>query len=93
MNAPVAVAVVGLGKIGLTLAAQYASRGLSVIGCDTNASLVESVNSGHCPIDGEDELGAGTAGLDPPRESLLPREGAGRRGSGPALPPPTMRDS
>ena len=52
----VAVAVVGLGKIGLTLAAQYASRGLSVIGCDINAALVESVNSGHCPVDGEEEL-------------------------------------
>ena len=56
MNAPVAVAVVGLGKIGLTLAAQYASRGLSVIGCDINAALVESLNAGHCPFDGEDEL-------------------------------------
>ena len=52
----VAVAVVGLGKIGLTLAAQYASRGLSVIGCDINAALVESVNGGHCPVDGEEEL-------------------------------------
>ena len=50
------VAVVGLGKIGLTLAAQYASRGLSVIGCDIDAALVESVNAGHCPFDGEEEL-------------------------------------
>ena len=50
------VAVIGLGKIGLTLAAQYASRGLSVIGCDIDAALVDSVNSGHCPIDGEEEL-------------------------------------
>ena len=56
MNVALAVAVVGLGKIGLTLAAQYASRGLSVIGCDINAALVDSVNSGHCPIDGEEGL-------------------------------------
>ena len=41
----VAVAVVGLGKIGLTLAAQYASRGLSVIGCDINPEAVRIAHS------------------------------------------------
>src|SRR4030065_143209 len=35
------VAVVGLGRIGLPLAAQYASRGLEVTGCDIDPSLVE----------------------------------------------------
>ncbi|MCH7699655.1 MAG: nucleotide sugar dehydrogenase [Chloroflexi bacterium] len=56
MSAALAVAVVGLGKIGLTLAAQYASRGLSVIGCDINAALVDTINNGECPIDGEEGL-------------------------------------
>jgi nucleotide sugar dehydrogenase len=50
------VAVVGLGKIGLPLAAQYASRGLSVIGCDVNAERVAQINTGGCPIAGEEGL-------------------------------------
>jgi nucleotide sugar dehydrogenase len=49
------VAVVGLGKVGLPLAAQYASRGLSVIGCDTNPAVVAAVNRGRAHID-EPEL-------------------------------------
>jgi len=44
------VAVVGLGKIGLPLAAQYASKGRTVIGCDVLADVVETVNSGHAHI-------------------------------------------
>src|SRR5439155_879076 len=40
------VAVVGLGKIGLPLAAQYASKGMRVIGCDVLADVVESINAG-----------------------------------------------
>ena len=47
------VCVVGLGKIGLPLAAQYASNGLSVIGCDPDAALASEVNRGHCPLPGE----------------------------------------
>ena len=43
--APV-VAVVGLGKIGLPLAVQYARRGRGVIGCDVNADVVETINAG-----------------------------------------------
>src|SRR5262245_44930042 len=44
------VAVVGLGKIGLPLAAQFASKGLTVIGCDVQESVVETVNRGHSHI-------------------------------------------
>ncbi len=40
------VAVVGLGKIGLPLAVQYARRGRAVIGCDINPGVVETINAG-----------------------------------------------
>jgi nucleotide sugar dehydrogenase len=40
------VAVIGLGKIGLPLAVQYASSGLRVIGCDISPEVVETVNAG-----------------------------------------------
>ena len=40
------VAVVGLGKIGLPLAAQFAKTGMLVIGCDVRSDVVESVNAG-----------------------------------------------
>jgi len=52
----VKVAVVGLGKVGLPLAAQYASRGLGVSGCDTDAGRVDDLNAGGCPVEGEAEL-------------------------------------
>ena len=44
------IAVVGLGKIGLPLAAQFAGRGQRVIGCDINPAVVAAVNAGECPI-------------------------------------------
>jgi nucleotide sugar dehydrogenase len=44
------VAVVGLGKIGLPLAAQLAGKGHTVIGCDLQPAVVESVNSGKSHI-------------------------------------------
>jgi nucleotide sugar dehydrogenase len=40
------VAVVGLGKIGLPLACQFADAGLNVFGVDTSLSLVDLVNKG-----------------------------------------------
>ncbi|MEX2158057.1 MAG: nucleotide sugar dehydrogenase [Dehalococcoidia bacterium] len=55
------VAVVGLGKIGLPLAVQYASRGLDVSGCDIDPARVERINAGDCPIAGEEGLEAGLA--------------------------------
>src|SRR5438105_9789389 len=51
------VAVVGLGKIGLPLAARYALSGFDVTGCDVSQRRVDDVNAGRNPIGGE-------AGLD-----------------------------
>src|SRR5260370_20372091 len=44
------VAVVGLGKIGLPLAAQYAAKGMSVIGCDVRPEVIDAVNAGRSHI-------------------------------------------
>ena len=50
------ITVVALGKIGLPLAVQFATRGHHVIGADVNAGLVETVNAGIEPFPGEDHL-------------------------------------
>ena len=50
------VVVVGLGKIGLPLAAQFAGKGMTVIGCDVLPAVVETVNAGHSHIDEEPGL-------------------------------------
>ncbi len=44
------VAVVGLGKIGLPLAVQFAIRGDRVIGCDRQPAVVAAVNAGRSLI-------------------------------------------
>jgi nucleotide sugar dehydrogenase len=44
------VAVVGLGKIGLPLAAQFAAKGMRVIGCDVLPAVVDSINNGRSHI-------------------------------------------
>jgi nucleotide sugar dehydrogenase len=62
------VAVIGLGKIGLPLAAKYALSGFDVIGCDVSEQRVEDVNGGRNPI-------AGEAGLD---EAVADAVAAGR---------------
>lgn len=51
-----AVAVVGLGKIGLPLAVQYAQHGRRVIGCDINPQVVETINAGQSHVQEEPEL-------------------------------------
>ena len=48
--------VVGLGKIGLPLAVQIASKGEDVIGCDINSDVVDLVNKGQVPFPGEANL-------------------------------------
>lgn len=53
------VAVVGLGKIGLPLAVQFSTKGLTVYGADTNEKTVETINEGREPFLGE----AGLASL------------------------------
>ena len=43
-------AVVGLGKLGASMAAAMASRGLSVIGFDVDERSVEAINQGRAPV-------------------------------------------
>jgi nucleotide sugar dehydrogenase len=50
------ISVVALGKIGLPLAVQFASKGFSVVGCDVNSETVSLVNSGSAPFPGESFL-------------------------------------
>ncbi|MDN5790881.1 MAG: nucleotide sugar dehydrogenase [Micrococcales bacterium] len=50
------VTQVGLGKIGLPLAVQFASRGHDVLGVDLNHATVDRVNEGAEPFPGEAHL-------------------------------------
>ncbi|MBH0008749.1 nucleotide sugar dehydrogenase [Salinibacterium sp. UTAS2018] len=50
------IAVVALGKIGLPLAVQFASKGHEVVGVDINASFVDLINKGIEPFPGEAHL-------------------------------------
>ena len=50
------ISVVALGKIGLPLAVQFATKEFSVIGCDVNGETVDLVNSGSTPFPGESFL-------------------------------------
>ncbi len=42
--------VVGLGKLGASMAAAIASRGFSAIGVDVSQRAVDAVNAGHAPV-------------------------------------------
>jgi nucleotide sugar dehydrogenase len=50
------ICVVGLGKVGLPLAVQFASKGHQVVGADVNRDLVDLVNAGIEPFPGETDL-------------------------------------
>lgn len=50
------ITVVGMGKIGLPLAIQYARKGHQVMGTDINSRTVDSINSGVEPFPGENML-------------------------------------
>lgn len=50
------VAVVGLGKIGLPLAVQFANSKFNVVGLDVLPSVVQSVNDAMEPFPGEKDL-------------------------------------
>jgi nucleotide sugar dehydrogenase len=52
----VEICVVALGKIGLPLAVQFASKGHQVIGADVDERVVELVNAGTEPFPGETDL-------------------------------------
>lgn len=59
------IAVVALGKIGLPLAVQFASKGHEVIGVDVNPDTVATVNAGKEPFPGEAHLAEKLAELVP----------------------------
>lgn len=50
------IVVVGLGKIGLPLAVQFASKGHTVVGADISERVVELVNAATPPFPGETDL-------------------------------------
>ena len=50
------VAVIGLGKVGVPLAARIAARGHTVVGCDLNPDVVGHVSRGESPLQGEEGL-------------------------------------
>jgi nucleotide sugar dehydrogenase len=50
------ICVVALGKIGLPLAVQFASKGHEVVGADASANVVQVVNDGVVPFPGEADL-------------------------------------
>ncbi len=50
------VAVVGAGKMGLPLAAQFASHGWGVVAVDVQQRVVDSINAGRSHVDGEPGL-------------------------------------
>ena len=50
------IAVIALGKIGLPLAVQFASKGHDVVGVDVNPKIVDLVNAATEPFPGEAHL-------------------------------------
>jgi UDPglucose 6-dehydrogenase len=50
MTMNITYAVVGLGKLGASMAAAIASRGFDVIGVDVNRQVVDLMNAGHAPV-------------------------------------------
>jgi nucleotide sugar dehydrogenase len=52
----VKVAVVGMGKIGVPLAVQFASKGATVVGYDLNAARVAEINDRRNPLPSEPGL-------------------------------------
>ncbi len=61
------IAVIALGKIGLPLAVQFASKGHEVVGVDVNPTTVDLVNQGREPFPGEAHLQEKLAELVPAR--------------------------
>lgn len=52
------ISVIGLGKLGASMAAAFASQGFNVVGVDVNQRSVELVNAGRAPVQetGLDEM-------------------------------------
>lgn len=55
-NGEIPVAVYGLGKMGLPLAAVFAELTGNTTGADIDPAVVDAVNRGSCPVDGEPGL-------------------------------------
>ncbi len=47
---PYSYSIVGLGKLGASMAAAIASRGFNVVGVDINRHAVEALNAGRAPV-------------------------------------------
>jgi UDP-N-acetyl-D-mannosaminuronic acid dehydrogenase len=46
--------VIGLGYVGLPLAALFADKGFDVVGVDINAARTDRIAKGECPIEGDE---------------------------------------
>ena len=57
------VTIVGLGKIGVPLAVQFALKGATVVGYDLNAERVAQINGKHTPLPSEPGLETAIPGL------------------------------
>ena len=68
------ISVIGLGKLGASMAAAFASRGMNVIGVDVNLRSIELVNEGSAPVQ-ETNLGETIAA----NKERIPRDGKPRR--------------
>ena len=44
------VSIIGLGKLGASMAGAFAMRGFNVVGVDVNQTSVDLVNQGHAPV-------------------------------------------
>lgn len=44
------ISVIGLGKLGASMAAAFAARGFNVVGVDVNQAAVDAVNDGKAPV-------------------------------------------
>ncbi|MCJ7492347.1 MAG: 3-hydroxyacyl-CoA dehydrogenase NAD-binding domain-containing protein, partial [Dehalococcoidia bacterium] len=56
MTGDFSVCIVGLGRIGLPLAVQCASKGLRVTGCDIARDIVDAISASECPYPDEEGL-------------------------------------
>lgn len=58
------ISVIGMGKLGLCMAACLAHKGYNVIGVDVNQSIIQAINNGRAPLyePGLSELMAGLQG-------------------------------
>lgn len=53
-NKQAALVVIGLGYVGLPVAARFAEAGFSVTGLDVDEDKVTQINAGVCPIEGKE---------------------------------------